>query len=246
MAVDETKMTEKSLTKAKKSVTKKASSQKNVASKTKNVEKNEIKKNTQYFNIANVKPILKKRLRAPQFSCEEDFNIIRKNMLEFCDLANNSQRDEDNFFDIFSNIVSEAKKGYLPAQDYLGYVFKKGLGDLIPANYETSMFWQFLSGANGNDYTLSKLRIFFARSYQIILELEDIEQISIKNNLSQENYEYVLGKLFCDAMCDELGVEINSLAEKKPVFLPQSLKLVQNFESARIKSLSRVIEFLRK
>lgn len=197
------------------------------------------------------KPILKNasfidKNNSSEISNEEAFQILRKGMIELFNNANNSQKDENLFYDMFNQIIQVAQDGYLPAQDYLGYLYKQGLGDLIPANYSLAMDWQFMAGSNGNEYTISRLKIFFTRSYDDILSMENAKEILNKNDIYMENFETAVGKLFCDAMVDSLGINIKDLVTRKPVYQASSIALTQKYEQARVSAIESVKNYLKK
>lgn len=196
-------------------------------------------------------PILKQRIQeyeddAIVMNFEEDFQTIRKGMLEMFQNADKSQKDEDAFYEMYNKIILVAKKGYLPAQDYLGYLYKLGLGDFIPANYTMSMDWQFMSGSNGNPLTIDRLKIFFTRSYDDIFDMENASNVLMKNDIYSDNYVFELGKLLCDAMVDELGLSVDDLTSRKVVYEPGNIQLTQKYEQARVKATRSVIEYLKK
>lgn len=196
-------------------------------------------------------PILKQRIQeyeddAIVMNFEEDFQTIRKGMLEMFQNADKSQKDEDAFYEMYNKIILVAKKGYLPAQDYLGYLYKLGLGDFIPANYTMSMDWQFMSGSNGNPLTIDRLKIFFTRSYDDIFDMENASNVLMKNDIYSDNYIFELGKLLCDAMVDELGLSVDDLTSRKVVYEPGNIQLTQKYEQARVKATRSVIEYLKK
>lgn len=196
-------------------------------------------------------PILKQKIEYVQddvieMNFEEDFQTFRKGMLEMFQNADKSQKDEDAFYEMYNKIIVVAKNNYLPAQDYLGYLYKLGLGDFVPANYTMSMDWQFLSGSNGNPLTIDRLKIFFTRSYDEILEMENAQNILAKNEIFGDNYVFELGKLLCDAMVDELGLSADELASRKVVYEPGNIQLTQKYEQARVKATRAVIEYLKK
>lgn len=196
-------------------------------------------------------PILKQRIEkfeddVIEMNFEEDFQTLRKGMLELFQSADKSQKDEDAFYEMYNKIIFVAKNGFLPAQDYLGYLYKLGLGDFIPANYTMSMDWQFMSGSNGNPLTIDRLKIFFTRSYDEIFEMENAQNILAKNEIFGDNYVFELGKLLCDAMVDELGLSADELASRKVVYEPGNIQLTQKYEQARVKATRSVIEYLKK
>lgn len=196
------------------------------------------------------KGILKKRfyeeIDEEPVSFEEDFEKLRRGMLELYNVANNSQKNEDLFYDVYKAINDRAVEGNLAAQDYLGYLYKTGLGDLVPANYCLSMDWMFMAGSNGNEYTLSRLKIFFTRSMGEIFDMDNYREVLNANDIYDENYEFELGKLLCDAMVDTLGIKMEELAARKPVFQPSTIALAQKYEQARIVATKSVIEYLKK
>lgn len=196
-------------------------------------------------------PILKQRIEqfeddVIEMHFEEDFQTIRKGMLEMFQNADKSQQNEDAFYETYNNIILVAKKGFLPAQDYLGYLYKLGLGDFIPANYTMSMDWQFMSGSNGNPLTIDRLKIFFTRSFDEIFDMENAANILQQNEIFEDNYVYELGKLLCDAMVDELGLSLDDLASRKVVYEPGNIQLTQKYEQARVKATRSVVEYLKK
>lgn len=196
-------------------------------------------------------PILKQRLE--QYSDDSllmdydgDFQTLRKGMLEMFQNADKSQKDEDAFYEMYNKILYVAQRGFLPAQDYLGYLYKLGLGDFIPANYTMSMDWQFMAGSNGNPLTIDRLKIFFTRSYDEILSFDNVPNILAKNDIYDDNYIFEVGKLLCDAMVDTLGLSVDELVARKVVFEPGSIQLTQKYEQARVAATRSVVEYLKK
>ncbi len=198
------------------------------------------------------KPIIKKHFveiaveedRPTDF--EGDFQILRGGMIEMLQKADQSQANEDRFYEMYNQILDVAGKGYLPAQDYLGYLYKQGLGDLIPSNYPMSMDWQFMAGSNGNELTIDRLKIFFTRSYDDIYDMPSAPDILAQNDIYEDNATIKIGKLLCDAMVDSLGLKIEDLVSKKVEFVPGSIVLTQKYEQARVTATRSVIEYLKK
>lgn len=196
-------------------------------------------------------PILKQKIQAYEektdvVDFEGDFQTLRKGMIEMFQNADKSQKDEDAFYEMYNKILYVAKKGYLPAQDYLGYLYKLGLGDFIPANYTMSMDWQFMSGSNGNPLTIDRLKIFFTRSYDEILSFENAQFVLAKNDIYDDNYIFEVGKLLCDAMVDALGLSVDELVARKVVYEPGNIQLTQKYEQARVTATRSVVEYLKK
>lgn len=196
-------------------------------------------------------PILKQKIQdyendSKVIDFDGDFQILRKGMLEMFQNADKSQKDEDAFYEMYNKILYVAGQGYLPAQDYLGYLYKLGLCDFIPANYTMSMDWQFMAGSNGNPLTIDRLKIFFTRSYDEILSFDNAPNVLAKNDIYDDNYIFEVGKLLCDAMVDTLGLSIDELVARKVVYEPGNIQLTQKYEQARVTATRSVVEYLKK
>lgn len=176
------------------------------------------------------------------------FMQLRKQMNELYIKIDDSSDAEDEFFNKFSEVLEQAKKNDSVAQDYLSYIYKRGLDEYVLENYKNSMDWLFFAGANGNTFSMSKLKIFFSQSLSEIYSLNDIEEIAVKTGDPEGLlvFEEYLIKNLCDSMLDYLNVDTKKLAKRKSDLLESSVLLNQEYESARAKSLNAVIEFLRK
>ncbi|MEG1499986.1 MAG: hypothetical protein RR400_02860, partial [Clostridia bacterium] len=109
-----------------------------------------------------------------------------------------------------------------------------------------SMKWSIVAASNGNESAIDKLRMFLAQSYDAVLDMENAPNILAGNGIYEENYEIKLGKLFCDAIVDELKINVQTLAKEKAVYLPTNVLSTQIFENARANSLGKVIEYLKR
>lgn len=153
---------------------------------------------------------------------------------------------DEVYGDAFGKIFDDAVQGDLVAQDYLGWIFKRGKKNLVPENLELSMKWQILAGANGNQYTLERINLFLNSAYEQIMSLPDFEQISYAFSLHQKNYQSILGRLVCEAICDEMDINENNIITDIPTTLEYSPSIMYKFDQAKNKAINSVIDYLRK
>ena len=146
----------------------------------------------------------------------------------------------------FGNLYMNALEGDLSAQDYLGYIFKRGRKNLVPENIELSMSWQVLAAANGNQYTIERLAIFLNSAYDKIFALEDFEYISYAFRITNNNYQFVIGKLICQAICDELSIQEDNIITDIPDTLLYNATTMYKFNNAKEKAIDVVIDYMRK
>lgn len=145
----------------------------------------------------------------------------------------------------YENLCADGAGGDPIAEDILAEWFRNG-NLVVPENIDLSMRWLLLAGANGNKYSLDRLKLHFGTSFDKIIGLKDFGKISYKYNIDEYNYQYVLGKLICDAVVDELGINPLELAKQKPVSLPFSSIVMRGFDRAIARGLDKLIEMLRR
>lgn len=177
-------------------------------------------------------------------SCQKQFMAMRRDVNKQMSKADPVEQEEVAI-DCFNEIVLKAVKNDPIAQDYLAYVFKKGLRNVIPVNYEKFMQWQILAGANGNQFSIDKLNLFLNYGYNEIMLAEDFGYLITKNNLTESNFNYVVGRLFCEAMADELMLDPEALAKEQVVHKEFDAKIMRVFDRARKFSIPKILKFLR-
>lgn len=145
----------------------------------------------------------------------------------------------------YENLCADAAGGDPVAEDILAEWFRNG-NQIVPENVDSAMKWLILAGANGNKYSLDRLKLHFGVAFDKILDLEDFPKISYKFKINEYNYQHKLGKLICDAVVDHMNINPLELAKKKPEFLPFSSIIMRTFDRAIDVAVDRVIEYLRR
>lgn len=177
-------------------------------------------------------------------NCRRQFMILRNNINRKIAKAGINDRD-DVIIDCYNDVCLSAVKNDVIGQDYLAYIFKKGLGDVIPVNYEKSMQWQILAAANGNQFAIDKLSLFLNYALNEIMFAEDIGYILARNELSGNNFTYIVGKLICEAMVDELQIVPEKLVKDELRHMEFSAKAMRIFDNSRNFAIPKVLKFLR-
>lgn len=153
---------------------------------------------------------------------------------------------DDLYGEAFGKIFDDAVNGDVVSQDYLGWIFKRGKKNLVPENIDLSMKWQLLSAANGNEYTIERLSIFLNSAYDQIMSLHDFEQICQTFSISRSNYQYIIGRLICEAICDELNISETNIITDIPTTLEYNSSTMYKFNQAKSKAVQSVINYFRK
>lgn len=177
-------------------------------------------------------------------NCRKEFIKLRKSMLRKVEKADARERD-DVIIDVFNDVSLKASKNDPIAQDFLAYIFKKGLDNVIPVNYEKYMQWQILAAGNGNHFAVDKLSLFLSVSLNEIVFAEDFGYILVKNELNNHNYSFIVGKLICEAIADDLRLDPERLVKEELQHKEFDAKIMRVFDRARKFAIPKVLKFLR-
>ena len=152
---------------------------------------------------------------------------------------------EKILLDEYEQLCADAAGGDPIAEDILAEWFRNG-NLIVPENIDLSTKWLIMAGANGNKYSLDRLKLHFSYAFDKIIELGDFGELCYKHNIDEYNYQYILGKLICDAVIDYLKIDALELAKTKPTSLPFSSVIMRQFDRAIDKAVETVIEYLRR
>ncbi len=177
-------------------------------------------------------------------ACRKKFIEMRRSFQKSYKNADFLEKEE-TFNKLYDDICINAVDGDIIAQDFLAYLNKKGYGDFLLPNYDLSMRWQILAGANGNGFAIEKLTIFLSFAIDKILNVDDVKEIADRNGIFQENYQYILGRLICEGIADELNINARDLIREAPKNVEYSPKIMRVFDIAREDAIPRVLKFLR-
>lgn len=145
----------------------------------------------------------------------------------------------------YEKLCEDAAGGDVVAQDFLSYWFKNG-SEVVPENIEMAMKWQILAGANGNKLSIEKMFVLFNGAYDLIVYLRDFDEIADRFTITKSNYQYILGKLLCDAVVDDMHINALELAQTERTKLEFNEYSMRKFDKAIQRATDKVIEYLRK
>ncbi len=145
----------------------------------------------------------------------------------------------------YAKLCEDATIGDPIAQDLLAEWFRNG-NEITPENIEMSMKWLILAGANGNKYSLDRLKIHFGFAFDSILDIDDFMDLADKFGINQYNYQYFLGMLLCKAVVEDMKIDAMELAKTTPTKLPFSAVVMRTFDRSINKAIETVIAQLRK
>lgn len=177
-------------------------------------------------------------------NCRKEFMALRNNIRRQVAKAPINEKEEV-IIDCYNDVCLNAVKNDVVAQDFLSYIFKKGFENVIRVNYEKSMQWQILAGANGNQFAIDKLSIFLNYALTEIMNADDFGYILARNELNDSNLMYIIGKLICEAIIDELQISPEKLVKAELRHMEFNSKVMRVFDNSRNFAIPKVLKFLR-
>lgn len=161
-------------------------------------------------------------------------------------IARTPRRQLDEVFgEKFAEIFTDATLGDVVAQDYLGYIFKRGRNGLVPENIDLSMKWLILAAANGNPVSVERLAIFLNFVYDEIVYKDDFGLMAATNGITSENYTFIIGSLACQAIVDELKIDAREIIKQVPTTLRFNSTTMGIYDRARNNAIPIVLTYLR-
>lgn len=156
-----------------------------------------------------------------------------------------SLKAEKIMLEEYDNLCADGASGDPIAQDLLAEWFRDG-NQVVPENIELSMKWLILAGANGNKYSQDRLKLHFGFAFDAIIALNDFPDLADKFDIDENNYQYILGKLICDAVVDDMKINALELAKTKPTYLPFSSVVLRTFDRAITRAIDVVVAYMRR
>lgn len=144
----------------------------------------------------------------------------------------------------YTKLCEMAAEGNPVACDLLAEWFRNG-NSIVPENIEISMKWLFLAGAEGNKFSLDRLKIHFGYAFDTIIEENDFGDFSLKFNITSDNYQYVIGQLLCKAIVEDLDINALDLSKEKLFYLPFSSIILRGFDRSIQRAVETVLKYFR-
>ncbi len=174
---------------------------------------------------------------------KEEFRKLRSSVERL--IERTPLKDIDQVFaDKFVEIYTHATEGDIVAQDYLGYIFKRGRHGLVPENIDLSMKWLILAVSSGNPMSVQRLTIFLNYAFDEIVYHPNFELIAQRNGLTDDNYTFVLGKLVCQEIIKALKIDALNIITSVPTELPFNARTMNSYDVLRNNAIKIVIDNL--
>lgn len=142
------------------------------------------------------------------------------------------------------DIIEMAAGSIVPAQDYLCYLYKRGVDGIMPRDLVRAHQWGIIACSNGSKLSMERLRLFYEPVFDYVLDSGKVESIVEKNDLNQDNIAEFISQNFSILLMQEMKIDLLDIA-KKPIYEEENfIKFSHDAEVARKKVLPRLIELI--
>lgn len=145
------------------------------------------------------------------------------------------------------HVLNFAVQGHVPAQDYMGYIYKRGFGIFFPINYRRAIEWNIIAASNGSKFAPQKMKAFLNPAIDMILLSSKFQQIVEYNDLHKGNYFWFLSQYVCDILKRELKISEETMLKKE--FIEEDTnqnRTIVFLDKFRNRSVEKAIEVLEK
>ncbi len=132
------------------------------------------------------------------------------------------------------------------AMDVVAYFYKSGVPDLLGENYMKYIRWEVASAARGNEFAIEKLQFLIGYACTNIMDSEDYDTIVYKNDITDYNALYVIGKNLCKVLAkDYLNAFPIDLASEEDETSPYSKEAFYNLRNMIDSATEKTIQIMK-
>ncbi len=142
------------------------------------------------------------------------------------------------------DIIDMAVSSVVPAQDYLCYMYKKGIPGVLKKNLVRAHEWGLIAASNGSKLSIERLRLFFEPVYNYVLNSDRLDDIISKNELTQDNIAEFIAQNFSILFCQMANIDLLTTAKKDLEGDDNFVRFNHDAEAVKKKVLPRLIELI--
>jgi len=150
------------------------------------------------------------------------------------------------YLDKVVDMASLAVSGNVPAMDYLCFLYKRGIDDILPRNLARAHEWGLFAVANGSKLSIERLRLFFEPVYDYVIKNGDVDLIEEKNEIQDDEMGEFIAYSYANIFIDEMGLTLLEEA-KKGIDEEDSFQEFNKMANiAKDKSLPKMLDLISK
>ena len=156
----------------------------------------------------------------------------------------NKALEEGNIKKVFDDLTEKANDNDAVAMDVLAYYYKSGITNFIKEDYKKYYYWELLACSKGNNFAIEKLQFIFNNTYEDIYEDENFDDIVYKNDLTEDNVIYFIGKQIAKVMVRKYKLYSELLVNSPNEFNPFKNEYLIEFKKDLHDALPEILKKL--
>ena len=150
----------------------------------------------------------------------------------------------NTYISTIEDIAAMAVVGNVPAMDYLCFLYKRGIDNILPRNLARAHEWGIFAVAAGSKLSIERLRLFFEPVYDYVIDNGDVDAIESKNNLNDDDVAEFVAYSFCNVLIDEMGLSLLEQSKKGIIQEENFQEFSHRANDARDRALPKMLELI--
>ena len=144
----------------------------------------------------------------------EGFFSLKKDFEEEMASYKTDEEFEDGFISKLETYFLLASQNDIVCQDFMCYLYKIGVRDILPRNYDKFFKWAMFAISNGNRFTIDRFRLYLNNVFDLLEDRDEFSDFYNKGILDDDFSYEQLSILIADEICSIKNVTIDSLLKE--------------------------------
>lgn len=177
----------------------------------------------------------------------EYFNIM-KNMFTSLNINKAKMPLEeyvDEYYDLLEMATEMAVCGCVPAMDYLCFIYKKGIDDVLPINLTRAHEWGMLATAFGSKLAPERLRMFLDPVYKYVIDQNAVDSIIKKHDIkNDEELVNFVAYSFANIFNEKQKINLEYMSKKQIISNERFQVFLKEASAVRDEALPIMLKFI--
>jgi len=179
---------------------------------------------------------------------QNDYFNIMKGMFTSLNINKPKMQLEDfvdSYYDLLEMATEMAVCGCVPAMDYLCFIYKKGIDDVMPINLTRAHEWGLLATAAGSKLSPERLRMFMDPVYRYVIDNDAVESIIQKHDIqSDEDLVNFIAYSFANIFNEKQKLNLGYMSKKSLISDESFQVFLKNTSKVRDEALPVMLKFI--
>lgn len=157
------------------------------------------------------------------------------------------QEFETKYVDYLIELLELAVTGNVTAMDYLCFMYKKGIDEVMPVNLTLAHKWGMLAIANGSKLSVDRLRMFITPVLEYVEDSDlDIDFMLDRYDVADQDAAYFIAQTFAGLYNPRMNITLLNMSREEPVSFDSNFqKFMFDANAKRDEVLPDLLKYLK-